>query len=102
MSRWGRFATWLGACTGVALAVDQFLIEDLIAEIDALIADVDARTGDQLAHLILRFTAERALQMGIEFGHRTPVTSIGKVRTRPDGLSWVHSIESGRRSVSRP
>jgi hypothetical protein len=102
VSRWGRFATWLGACTGIALAIDQFLIKDLIAEIDALIADVDARTGDQLAHLILGFTAERALQMGIEFGHRTPVTSIENFRTRPDGLSWVHSIESGRRSVSRP
>jgi hypothetical protein len=56
-----RFTAWFSACAGIALAVDQFLIEDLIAEIDALIADVDARTGDQLAHLILRFTAEGAL-----------------------------------------
>jgi hypothetical protein len=87
VSRWGCFPTWFGARPGVALAIDQFLIKDLVAEIDALIADVDPRTGDQLAHLILRLTAERALQMGIEFGHRTPVTSIENFRTRPGGLS---------------
>ena len=66
--------------TGVALIVDQLLIKDLVAEIDALVADVNARTSDQLAHLVLRFSAERALQMGIEFRHRTPGTSDGQLR----------------------
>ena len=51
------------ASTGcAAMAVYQLLIQDLVAEIDTFIADVDTRAGDQLAHLFLRLAAERALQ----------------------------------------
>ncbi len=35
------------------------LIENLPAEFDALLTDVDARAGDELPHLVLAFTAER-------------------------------------------
>ena len=80
MGRRTRFAALIRSMSSVALAVHQFLVQDLVAEIDALVADVDARTGDQLAHLVLRFPAERALQMGIEFRHRTPGTSDGHHR----------------------
>jgi hypothetical protein len=31
----------------------QLLIDDLVAEVDALVADVDARSGDQLLDLAL-------------------------------------------------
>ena len=70
---WGLAAAVLGATAArgwAGLAVDQFLIQDLVAEINALIADVDPWPGNQLAHLFLRLAAERALQVGIEFGHR--------------------------------
>ena len=53
-----------------AMAVYQLLIQDLVAEIDTFIADVDTRAGDQLAYLFLRLAAERALQVGVELGHR--------------------------------
>src|SRR5437879_9813726 len=38
----------------------ELLVDDLAAERDALIADVDALPGDELAHLILALPAERA------------------------------------------
>ena len=40
----------------------ELLLDDLVAEIDALVADVDAGAGDQLLDLLLRLAAERALQ----------------------------------------
>ena len=47
--------------TWVALAIDKFFIQDLGAEIDALVADVDTWPGNQFAYLVLRLAAERAL-----------------------------------------
>jgi hypothetical protein len=38
------------------------LFDDLVAELDALVADVDAGTGDQLLHLLLALAAEGALE----------------------------------------
>ena len=52
------------------MAFNEFLVEDLVAQINAFIADVDPWSCDQLAHLFLGLAAERALQVGIEFGHR--------------------------------
>ena len=40
----------------------QLLLDDLVAEVDALVADVDPWTGDQLLDLLLTLTAERAFQ----------------------------------------
>ena len=59
-----------------ALGINQFFIQDLVAEIDALVADINARSGDQLAHLLLGLSTERALQMGVEFGHQALRRSI--------------------------
>src|SRR5699024_3465478 len=39
----------------------ELLLDDLVAQPDALIADVDAGTGDQLPDLLLRLPAEIAL-----------------------------------------
>jgi hypothetical protein len=36
----------------------QFLLDDLVAQLDALVADVDAGPGDQLFHLLLGLAAE--------------------------------------------
>jgi hypothetical protein len=40
----------------------QLLLDDLVAQIDAFVADVDTWTRDQLLDLLLRLAAERALQ----------------------------------------
>ena len=52
------------------------LLEDLLAEIDALIADVDARARHQLADLLLSLPAEGAA------GVPTPIFAVGHVLTR--------------------
>ena len=41
--------------------VGQLLGDDVVAQLDALVADVDTRPGDQLLHLLLRLAAEAAL-----------------------------------------
>jgi hypothetical protein len=43
----------------VSLLFDETLfLNDAVTEIDALVAYVDTRPGDQLLHLILRLSAE--------------------------------------------
>jgi hypothetical protein len=41
----------------------ELLVDDLVAQIDALIADVDAGAGDQLLDLPLRLPAEAAEEL---------------------------------------
>jgi len=41
----------------------QLLIDDLVAEVDALVADVDAGACDQLLYLALRLAAEAAEEL---------------------------------------
>src|SRR3989441_4040165 len=57
---------WLGGVAwrrrGLAFPV-QLLFNDLGAQLDALVADVYARAGDELADLFLGFAAEGALQL---------------------------------------
>ena len=79
----GQGGDWLGGLLGGLLvagglgsratargALHQLLIEDLIAEIDALVTDVDARASYQLAHLLLGLAAEGTFQVGVKLGHR--------------------------------
>src|SRR5215831_8466669 len=51
--------------------------EDVVGELDALVADVDRRTGDQLPHLALVLPAESALQDGSGFGFSLHALSAG-------------------------
>jgi hypothetical protein len=46
----------------------QLLVDDLVAEIDALVADVDAGAGDQLLDLPLRLPAEAAEKLLVGVG----------------------------------
>jgi hypothetical protein len=46
----------------------QLLVDDLVAEIDALVADVDAGAGDQLLDLALALAAEAAEQLLVGVG----------------------------------
>jgi hypothetical protein len=59
----------------------QLLLDDLVAQVDALVADVHAGAGDQLLDLLLRLPAERALQQVrvSEFGHRLPSRSLTRL-----------------------
>ena len=47
---------------GLLAGLGQALLDDLVAQLDALIADVDAGAGDQLLHLLLALAAEGALE----------------------------------------
>ncbi len=46
----------------------QLLVDDLVAEIDALVADVDAGARDQLLDLALRLSAEAAEELLVRVG----------------------------------
>src|SRR5688572_8919762 len=56
-----------------ALIGGGFLADDVVAKLDALVADEDRRAGDQLSYLVLALAAERAvkklLPRGRLFGH---------------------------------
>jgi hypothetical protein len=43
------------------LGVD-FLADDVVAQVDAFVADVHRRPGDELAHFVFALAAERAIQ----------------------------------------
>src|SRR5688572_4729333 len=45
--------------------------DDVVAELDALVADVDGGPGDELAHIVLALAAERALQRPVAFARPT-------------------------------
>src|SRR5262245_532256 len=47
------------------LLLFPLLGDDVVAELDALVADVDGGTGDQLADVVLALAAERALQRAV-------------------------------------
>ena len=40
----------------------ELFFNDLVAELNALVADIDAGPGNELAHLLLALAAERALE----------------------------------------
>jgi hypothetical protein len=41
----------------------ELFLDDLVAELDTFIANVNARTGDQFPNLLLRFPAEATFQL---------------------------------------
>jgi hypothetical protein len=55
---------WLGQLIKQAdlAALGEFFLDDLVAEVDAFVTDVDPWTGDQLLDLLLTLSAERAFQ----------------------------------------
>src|SRR5688572_29107262 len=72
------------------------LHDDLVAQVDALVADVHAGAGDQFEHLVLALSAERALQ---ELAVRHPV-SVRAVARRPG--SFITSMAFGSCSLMAP
>ncbi len=65
---------------GLFARFGETFLDDLVAQFDALVADVDAGTGDELLHLLLAFAAEGTLeQIGAlpNAGHsRSPLAMI--------------------------
>ena len=55
-----------------------FLADDVVAQLDAFIADEHGRPGDELPHLVLRFAAEAAVERALavaaagKLGHKVP------------------------------
>jgi hypothetical protein len=54
----------------------QLVADDVVAQVDALVADEHRRTGDQLLDLVLALAAERAVERfftggGFFVGHRS-------------------------------
>ena len=49
----------------LTLLLLPLLRDDVVAQLDALVADVDGGAGDQLAHLPLRLPAERAREVDV-------------------------------------
>ena len=70
-------------------ALRELFLDDLVAEVDALVADVDARTGDELLDLLLALPAERALEQiaaVTELGHGLPLT-VRRAQLTPAGAA---------------
>jgi hypothetical protein len=47
---------------GLLARFGETLLDDLVAELDALVADVDARPSDELLHLLLALATKGALE----------------------------------------
>src|SRR5437870_282747 len=81
-----------------ALLLFPLLGDDVVAELDALVADVDRRARDQFADVVLALPAEGALQRSVAFarsGHRLPTSSPASPapppRPPPGSSAWTRS-----------
>ena len=52
----------MGAVAGVRLVLLDLLGDDVVAEADALVANVNSRPGNELLHFLLGLAAEGAVQ----------------------------------------
>src|SRR5207302_8732708 len=67
------------------LLLFPLLGDDVIAELDALVADVDGGTGDELADVVLALAAERALERAVPLsrpGHPVSLLRVDDRRER--------------------
>jgi hypothetical protein len=67
----------------------ELLLDDLVAEVDALVTDVDAGAGDELLHLLLRFATEGALQQITAVSDACHATTLSVSDTGPLAGAFV-------------
>ena len=84
----------------------ELLLDDLVAEVDALVADVDAGACDELLHLLLALSAERALEQVAAVtdachGWRLPSISAGRGPLRVT-TGTARDLSPDGRQVLRP
>lgn len=77
----------------VGFVLLNFLGNDVVAEPNALVADVDRRTGNELLHFFLGFAAERAAEIAVRVIvapslHFAPLTSLASsIHQRCDAMA---------------
>src|SRR5580700_4433080 len=83
----------LGDVAKAQVLVDVFVelfFDDLVAELDALVANINARARNKLADLLLRFSAEAAFELTLvvpKAKHRVPDSPLPRpVSAGPDGF----------------
>jgi hypothetical protein len=54
-----------GGGAGIRLVLLDLLRDDVVAQTDSLVADVDGGAGDELLHFLLRLAAEGAVQIAV-------------------------------------
>src|SRR4030095_2249820 len=80
-----------------ALLLLPLLRDDVVAELDALVADVDGGAGDELADVVLALAAERALQRSAALALAGHALTSGRLRgrqpcrSRDEGSAWRRS-----------
>src|SRR5690606_13671338 len=83
----------------------QLLADDVVAELDAFIADEHARAGDQLAHLVLALSAEGAVEDLVVAGTALPVfahASFFQCRSPPRGRVGPRIAQGHGRASGAP
>src|SRR5690606_13552944 len=75
----------LGQCPETEVTgLGQLLLDDLVAQVDALVADVDPGARDELLDLLLTLAAEGALQQVAALSHACHARSFPRrLRPRP-------------------
>src|ERR1700730_7163815 len=67
----------------------QLFLDDLVTQVDALVADIDARAGNELFDLLLAFSTERALQQVTAIADAChPVTPSSRCPPRSCQPAW--------------
>ena len=86
------------------LLLFPLLRDDVVAELDAFVADVDGGAGDELADVVLALAAERAPQGSVAFAGRAIgcVTSGSRVPLLRSPVGWSAWRRSPRRRSYSP
>src|SRR5690606_33597700 len=72
----------------------QLLLDDLVAQVDTLVADVDPGARDELLDLLLALAAERALQQVTALSHACHVRILPSATPAPVG-TWSRRYLAG-------